>query len=107
MRTAVLLVALLVPSAAQAAYFDTGNDYWALCASNPTGWQGSACIATAGAFLDMTQALGYPCSVDGVTRGQAKDVLLKYLAEHPAHRNSPAALLATFAFADAFQCKRQ
>ncbi len=97
---AVLLVGLLIASpAAHANYFDTGNDYWAAC----FGKNNIICEATAGAFLDMMNAVGYKCSATGVSRTQAKDVLLKYMADHPEDRNIPASVMAVSAFA-VFNC---
>jgi hypothetical protein len=58
------------------------------------------------AYLDMMIALGFKCSrVAEATREQSKDVLVKYLADHPETRNSPAAFLAAAAFEQAFNCK--
>ena len=91
----------ICPMPSQAGYFDTGNDYWARC----FGKQNIICAATAASYLDMMEALGYKCSIDGVDRAQTKDVLLKYMADHPEDRNIPASFLAISAFQAAFNCK--
>ena len=98
LSTAILFAAV---TRCQANHFDTGNDYWARC----FGKENIICEATAGAYLDMMQTTGYQCSTDGVTRGQSKDVLMKFLADNPAQRNYTAASLAVVAFLVAFNCK--
>jgi hypothetical protein len=97
---ALAILAAGAPSYA-ATYFDTGNDYWGRCA----GKDNVICTATAAAYLDMMESLGYKCSTAGVSRTQAKDVFLKYLADNPEQRNHPAATLGTAAFMNAFGCK--
>ena len=54
----------------------------------------------------MMNAVGYKCSTDGVSRGQAKDVLMKFLADHPEIRNYPASQLAVDAFMKSFGCAK-
>jgi hypothetical protein len=102
--TAILLA---TPAASRAAvYFDTGNQYWERCSGNGEPGLEVTCGASAAAFLDMMQSLEYQCSSTGVTRTQAKDVLLKWLADNPEDRRVPAATLAAAAFIKAFGCKK-
>jgi Rap1a immunity proteins len=44
------------------------------------------------------------CTPDGVTRGQAADVVLRYLEETPAERHMSAAYLVRAAFLKAYPC---
>jgi hypothetical protein len=92
----------LITTGAPAAYFDTnGNDYYARC----TGKSDITCFAVAGAFLDMMNALGYKCTKDiGVSRQQAKDILIKYMTDHPADRHITLAFSAILAFQDGLGC---
>jgi hypothetical protein len=103
LATIATAILLAVPAAGRATYFDSGNDYWARC----SGKENIICQATAGAFLDMMNSLGYQCSAaKGIDRSQVKDVLLKFLADNPEERNYPAASLAGAAFIKAFGCTK-
>jgi hypothetical protein len=104
-KRAILATAILfaAPAAARADYFDTGNDYWAKCSGDANL---PLCMGLASGYLDMMNAFGSNCSASGVSRRQAKDVFVKFLAEHPEHRNLSAAALAGVAFTDAFGCKK-
>jgi hypothetical protein len=93
----------LLPSAAHAGYFDNnGNDFYQRCATS----QNIVCAATAGAYMDMMIAMGAKCTKDaGVNRLQTKDILLKYLAEHPGERHIPLPFSAILAFQDSLGCR--
>lgn len=103
-RALVIFSFLLCSTPAQASYFDnSANDYYGRCLSAKTF--DTACIATAASYLDMMSALGYRCKADNVNRLQTKDVLVKYLVEHPEIRNAPLPFSAILAFETAFSCK--
>ena len=55
--------------------------------------------------LDMMRALGFVCKLDGVTREQAKDAVLKYLEEHPEQTKVAVVLQIIPAVEAAFDCK--
>ena len=98
-----LVLVTLTSTPASAGYFDhSANDFYGRCVGAKTFEV--ACIATAGAYMDMMIALGYKCNDGGVNRLQAKDVLIKYLAEHPENRNAPLPFSAILAFQSAFSC---
>jgi hypothetical protein len=95
----VLFVASLLPTR---GYFDSnGNDYYARCAAT----ENVICTATAAAYLDMMYALGYKCPRDaGINRIQTKDILVKYLADHPGERHMVLPFSAILAFQEALGC---
>lgn len=101
----VVCVALagLTPSAVLGS-FDDGNKLYIFCTSG-RDFDETACLISASAYYDMMIATGYQCGANGITRRQAKDVYIKYLRDHPAERHWPAAILAIFAFQEAFNCK--
>src|ERR1700681_2207721 len=82
--------------------FDTGNDYLSMC-EDPRG-QGH-CSATAVGYADMLSVMGYFCADRNVKKGQMKDVVLKYVRDHPEKRQIAAASLAFSALTEAFPCK--
>ncbi len=43
--------------------------------------------------------------MDGVTNGQVRDVVVKYLKDHPEERHFLASILAVKALSKAFPCK--
>ena len=53
----------------------------------------------------MMRALGYVCKLDGVSREQAKDAVLKYLDEHPESAKVAAVYQIIPAVEAAFDCK--
>jgi hypothetical protein len=94
---------LLLTGPAAATYFDTGNELYERClAALPS--PRLTCMASASAFMDMMETLGYTCP-SGLTKGQVTDVLLKYLKDHPESRHKSAASLALEAYSTAFGCK--
>jgi hypothetical protein len=97
------LIMYLLPTAANATYFDSnGNDFYKRCSSS----ENIICTATSAAYMDMFLALGGECTRDaGVNRLQTKDILVKYLADHPADRHAPLPFSAILAFQEAFGCR--
>jgi hypothetical protein len=104
MRTfisAAILFALTSPSAAE--YFDTGNDLYRLCQEREGSWQSMACAAAVSGGFDMMIALGYICTSPGEKeRAQVRDVVVRYLRDHPENRGVPAAFSIILAMEDAF-----
>ena len=93
-KTALRAVAgIIAVEGAQPAwgiYFDTGNELYGFCQKPKGAELAAVCIATISGSYDMMTALGYKCQDDGVTREQLKDVVVKYLQDHPEQRNAPA-----------------
>lgn len=103
-KTAVTALSLCLMSFEATAYFDTGNDFLALCRKND-GFAQGICMGKAGATLDAMQAAGYRCSVQGVTQGQAMEVVVQHMTKNPQDRHYGATLLMFEAFINAFGCK--
>jgi hypothetical protein len=63
------------------------------------------CLGEITGHYDMMIAVGFRCSnAKGVDKGQVRDVVLKYLRDHPAKRHQPSASLTIEAMTDAFGC---
>lgn len=101
---AVILFTVSSQTSRAATYFDTGNELLSICNDN-TPFKSGICSAAPGAYFDMMASIGYKCDEAGVTRGQVRDVLVKYLRDHPETRNRPASFLAFLAFRESFNCR--
>ena len=97
-----LACALVTPAEAN---FVSGNYLLDTC-EKTDNISSSFCIGTILAYYDMLYEMEYYCG-DGSQRtpGQIRDVVVKYLREHPEHRDTRASALAFFAIIDAFNCK--
>jgi len=58
-------------------------------------------------IADAAAGLGYACYPNGVARDEIREVVLKYLRDHPERLGDPAALLVLNGLFEAFPCKRQ
>jgi hypothetical protein len=103
MKRFVAVAFFLLPSIAQADYFDTGNHLWNVCTDNANG-HNYLCIGMSAAYFDMMLATGYRCATTGVDRAQVRDVVLKFLSDNPEKRSQPASELAITSLKTAFQC---
>ncbi len=103
-RTALALaIALAMPSPAPAV-FDTGNDLLDFCTSKDSA-KLLLCLGLVTGYFEGMQA-GYKCTVDPkVTRQQLKDIVVKFLHDHPGDRHRPGAILAARAYFVTFDCK--
>ena len=95
---------------------ETGNDFWTNC----SGGNDSFCLGFVNGLGAGLQTGSYAiqhnrgeaphaelfCAPATVTIGQAKDVFLKWLADHPADRQNPSEYLFYFAMRDAFPCPK-
>jgi hypothetical protein len=106
----LLMLVVAGASAHAEGFFDDGDTLNYTCREEEGSFARGACLGTVSGALDMMRALGYVCKLEGVTREQAKDAVLKYLADHPEktkvaavfqiirateaafHRKAPAAL---------------
>jgi hypothetical protein len=90
---------------AQAAVvFDTGNELLSMC-NDPTDKR--ICLGTVSGYYDMLQWMDRTCADRTVTMGQAADVVIKFLRDHPASRHLSAASLASAALMQAFPCPKK
>jgi hypothetical protein len=105
MRTVYVFAMVFAASvSAQASnVFDTGNELLSMCGSS----QGRPyCLGTAAGYSDMLQTMGETCADKNVTRGQAADVVIRFLRDHPEVRNRSAPSLARSALKEAFPCPK-
>ncbi|MGK2287274.1 Rap1a/Tai family immunity protein [Pedomonas sp. V897] len=116
-----LAVAVAVtPAIASASNTLDGNHLLKMCTSRiDTGSSGmkeafdyGVCMGFIAGSLDYVQLINeaakknITCVPDGVTAGQAKDIVVKYLQNNPEKRHEPQPLVTIFAFQDAFPCSQ-
>lgn len=89
--------------AATAHATDSGNDLFAKCADTNSFYNGY-CLGYVVAAVDAWDADIGICLPDGVTKGQIKDVVIKYLVDHPDRRHYVAASNVNAALWTAFPC---
>jgi Rap1a immunity proteins len=104
-----LLILVVAGANAHAeGFFDDGDTLYYTCREKgdkeADPFSQGACLGTVSGAWDMMRALGYACKVKGVTRAQAKDVVLKYLEDHPEKRHGPAVLNIILAMEAGFDC---
>lgn len=58
-------------------------------------------------IADAAVGLGYTCYPAGVAQAQVREVVLKYLRDHPERLSEPARLLVLNGLFEAYPCKRQ
>ena len=106
----LLLLALIYPAMASAG-FETGNTLLSTCAEERTFFQDGVCSGYIVGIMDEHETLlaweelnepAY-CAPDGVTIGQAKAIVIKYLKEHPEDLHVSASGLVLNALAVAFK----
>jgi hypothetical protein len=111
MKSLLLLAGMLLVLDVQAqANFD-GNKLLEACraAETPTGsFMGGVCGGYVSALVDVMS--GPPvalrvCLPDGVTRGQAREIVMKALRDHPEQLHHSASDLVMGALSKAFPCK--
>lgn len=107
-----LLVTCFETSSANATFY-TGNRLHELCQSSPSLAAGYAMgiIDFNGLNLNAIDENGnsvrskqFICIPSDVSGQQAKDVVCKYLADHPKDRNLPAPILVYSALLEAWRC---
>jgi hypothetical protein len=108
MRSLLLTVLITVFSISSAeADFMTGNDLWAACNPGPR----PECIGYVEAIADalsLGDFLGLQaCMPQTLTSGQAVDVVMKHLRDHPEQRHFGAVSLVALALAQGFPCRSQ
>jgi Ssp1 endopeptidase immunity protein Rap1a len=57
-------------------------------------------------FFDEVQKQPRICLPSNATQGQMMDVVVKYLQDHPAERQYPAAAIVFSSMYDSFRCKK-
>jgi hypothetical protein len=91
--------------------FISGNDLWTWCSSREVR-SVNLCLGYALGAADVWTVvstrpqwdLAKVCLPSAVKPDQVRDVVIRYLREHPEDRHNPAALAAYSALKDAFPC---
>ena len=121
MKTILILAAALALMIATPAAGDSGNEFYASC-SGP-GASENYCIGyVLGAIEGWSAAMGLIregnpevhlhgialfalCPPDDHNLKQAFDIVVKYLRDHPEHRDRSMALLTRIALSEAWPCR--
>jgi hypothetical protein len=86
-------------------YWNSGNELYRICES-PSRFDDGLCIGIVVGTIEMYEEMGGNCPYTrNVTKGQARDVVMKFLRDHPQHRHLPASWLIVMAIEDAFFCR--
>ena len=109
-RSAVLVVVLASCSATpgtdpNALALKTGNDLLAVCSDSATGMK-MACVAYIASGVDSYSVTLCPPPA-GSTRGQASDLVVQYLRDHPQERSGSAIGEVWQALSQAWPCPKQ
>jgi hypothetical protein len=107
MRGAVLVLAIVMAACAAQAQ-RVSNVKGATLLQNCTGPSTLACDAYVDGFGDAIEAEGkasaVACIPPSVTGTELRDVLVKFLKDHPEHQHEKASKLAKQAFGKAYPC---
>jgi len=90
-------IAVLISNDARASWVD-GNELYDSCTSDNL-FKAASCLNYVIGALDGNPSIKTPASA---TRGQVRDVVVKYLKDHPADRDLPAGFLVYLAVRDAW-----
>ncbi len=110
-RSGLIAVCLSLTVPADAAMTGTGNELLETCKNESSMFSSGACLGfvqgvTEGLLLQAGTFKQKPlvCLPEGVTFGQMRDVVVKYLSEHPELRHYTGAQLTVLALANAWKC---
>jgi hypothetical protein len=111
--SALLLLLVSASAHGQRVSTTTGNDLLESCESKGN-LEHAFCL---GYIIGVTDVEGmdsavFPerrrsCVAENVSNGQVRDVVVKYLKDHPEERHLQAAILVVKAMGQAFPCKAQ
>ncbi|QDZ06400.1 hypothetical protein FPZ24_02020 [Sphingomonas panacisoli] len=102
----------LTLAASSMGTFYTGNKLYKLCTAPPGDSDVGLCLGLVGGASDMLAAIqgiaggSSVCTSSNVTLGQEKDVVVKYLSDHPEVRDRSAASIVLVALSQAFPCPK-
>jgi hypothetical protein len=83
----------------------SGNQLYEDCTANRGFDRGECFSYITGATEAWSNAPVGLCLPDGVSRGQAQDLVMTYMRDHPAERHLDAAYLILRALLDAWRCR--
>lgn len=99
------MIGLLMLGAVAAQTWETGNSLLRECQNRTLE---PACVGYLDGVTDTDAALGRPVSVclpQAVERGQVRDVVVKWLLDHPEQRHQYAPDLVIKALSSVFPCR--
>ncbi len=110
LKSGFFLLVLLIPAIGSTqeqqlkpSPLQNGNDLLRICQSADIFDRG-VCGGFVTAAGQVVQIAGKGCFADGVTLEQSRDVVVKYLKDHPEARHEAAVSLASRALTHAFPC---
>jgi hypothetical protein len=87
------------------AYFIDGNELHRLCnESQLQGYNQGTCTGYVIAIVEMLGTFAGGCKLDNVKSGQLRDVIKRYLVDHPEERHQPAHFLVVYSMNQSFRC---
>ena len=100
-----LIITLLFASPVRAGFY-TGNDMHEKCSGSDYGRTFCMAYSIAVADLMETEAVAdwTACMSENVTAGQIRDIVTRWLANHPQDRHYTAPSLIAQALSEAFPC---
>lgn len=105
---AVSVLATIVTSQPAAAAFNTGNEVLQKCDEGADTQDIAYCLGYIAGAVDQialwTNYGGKNCIPSNATLGQMRDVIVKYLKDHPQDRHRSAPLLSYMALGEAYSC---
>lgn len=101
---AILLVACNTVALCAHAY--SGNEFYNNTTSDDQPYRVRA-MAYLNGVVDTLQLMGAVCSPNNATIGQARDIVVKYLAQNPEHRHDEAAIIITGVLMGAWPCEKK
>lgn len=101
----LFIIASLLYSACASAGFFGGNALFDACSDDGSDYHAGQCLGYVTGVFDSFDGR-YVCAPKSVTAGQATDIVVKYLTDHPEKRHELASFLVASALMDAFPCKK-
>jgi hypothetical protein len=102
---AVVAIQLIGPSASAEENLDSGNSYLEACTADKGSFNMGTCLGFIHGILQSQQRdERYFCAPNGITIGQARAIIIKYLNDNPDRRHYQFAALANMALARVFPC---
>lgn len=101
-----LIAALLIWPVYANAQFMSGNEIYGECSNSDRDFINGFTAGILDTIDTDNQTSLQVCTPEGVTIGQARDVMCQYLKNNPNSRNQAAASLGWVAFYDAWPCPR-
>ena len=105
-KSAVVAICVMFAAPVQATEerawlsFETGNQLYTDCQTKPPNY----CMGYIMGVIDSLIVFDYFCLPERATQGQLRDVVVKYLDEHPAERHQRGDGLVLTAIKMAFPC---